>query len=208
MPAEKRFRVALSFPGERRSFVGQVAEHLARAVGRDRVLYDEYCEAEFARPDLDTYLQRLYHDESELVVLFVDADYERKEWCGLEWRAIRDLLKLRQIPAIMLVRFDNTEIPGLFSIDGYVWVAERTPEGIAELILHRVETNAGGARAVARSEPAKNSISGSAVRAMWKKKLEFLLVEEARASDPAQRFQLRELIDEAKAKIREFGGAA
>ena len=62
----KRFRVALSFPGEHRTFVAQVARSLARQLGKERVFYDRYFEAELARSDLDTYLQRLYHDEAEL----------------------------------------------------------------------------------------------------------------------------------------------
>jgi hypothetical protein len=53
----KRFSIALSFPGECRAFVEDVALQLAQHVGRDRVLYDRFYEAEFARPDLDTYLQ-------------------------------------------------------------------------------------------------------------------------------------------------------
>lgn len=133
----RRFRIALSFPGEHRPFVEQVAEHLSAAVGRNRVLYDQYYEAEFARPDLDTYLQRLYHAESDLIAVFLCADYERKEWCGLEWRAIRDLIKRRQMSSVMPLRFDNTEIPGLFSTDGYVWIGGRSAKDIADKILER-----------------------------------------------------------------------
>jgi hypothetical protein len=139
----KRFVVAFSFPDERRTFVAQVAECVSGKIGQDRVLYDKYYEAEFARPGLDTYLQRLYHDESAMNAVFLCADYERKEWCGLEWRAIRDLIKNRQDSSVMLFRFDNTVIPGLFSIDGYVWVGDRTPQDVGELILRRIQDNAG-----------------------------------------------------------------
>ncbi len=140
----KRFGIALSFPGEQRPFVAQVAGHLAERIGHGRVLYDAYYEAEFARPDLDTYLQRLYHDESELIAVFLCADYERKEWCGLEWRAVRDLIKRRRGSAVMLLRFDDTEIPGLFSTDGYVWIGDgRDPMEAADLILQRWQIEAG-----------------------------------------------------------------
>jgi hypothetical protein len=140
----KRFRIALSFPGERRAFVEQVAEHLGATIGRKHRLYDAWYEAEFARPDLDTDLQRLYHDESELIAVFLCADYERKEWCGLEWRAVRDLIKRRQGSAIMPLRFDDTEIPGLFSTDGYVWLGDgRDPREVADLILKRWQIEAG-----------------------------------------------------------------
>jgi TIR domain len=138
---EKRFKIALSFPGERRDFVKQIASLLASQLGRARVLYDRYYEAEFARVDFDTYLQRLYHDQSELIVVFLCADYERKEWCGLEWRAVRDLIKRRETSAIMLLRFDTTEIPGLFSIDGYIPVENRSAEEVAGLILQRLAIN-------------------------------------------------------------------
>jgi hypothetical protein len=139
----RRFRIALSFPGEHRPFVKQVAERLSAKVGRERVLYDRFYEAELARVDLDTYLQRLYHDESELIVVFLCADYERKEWCGLEWRAIRDLIKRRQASSVMPLRFDATEIPGLFSTDGYLWIGDRSAEDIADRILERWQRDFG-----------------------------------------------------------------
>jgi hypothetical protein len=58
--SSRRFDIALSFPGEHRDFVKQVASHLASTFGKDRVLYDKYYEAEFARPNLDVYLPELY----------------------------------------------------------------------------------------------------------------------------------------------------
>ncbi len=139
--SKKRFRIALSFPGERRSFVEQVAVHLETVIGRAQLLYDKYHESEFARVDLDTYLQKLYHDESELIAIFLCAHYERKEWCGLEWRSLRDLIKQRSGEAIMPLRFDNTSVSGLFSIDGYIEIGNRLPKEIAECILDRARLN-------------------------------------------------------------------
>ena len=140
-PEVKRFRVALSFPGEYRGFIGKVAESLAGSLGRDRVFYDRYYEAELARLDLDTYLQGIYHDNSDLIAVFLCSEYERKDWCGLEWRAIRDLIKRRTTAEIMPFRFDNTSIPGLFSIDGYVEIRQRLPTDVASLILDRLKHN-------------------------------------------------------------------
>lgn len=145
----KRFWVALSFPGEHRNYVHQVANALAEKLGQDKVFYDQWHTAELARPDMDVLLQSLYHDHSELLVPFLCADYERKEWCGLEWRAIRDLIKRRQSKDIMPMRFDNTEIPGIFSIDGYVDLNNLMPQRAAELILQRLQSNQ-----VAISKPA------------------------------------------------------
>ena len=135
----RRFKVALSFPGEVRPFVEAIANILAKRVGRDKVFYDKYYEAELARPNLDVYLQSIYHKDSELIVIFLCADYENKEWCGLEWRAIRDLIKKRRDEDVMPLRLDDTTISGLFSIDGYVDVRDRQPEEVADLICQRLK---------------------------------------------------------------------
>jgi TIR domain len=101
----RRFAIALSFPGEHRDFVKLVADHLAAVFGKDRVLYDKYYEAEFARPDLDVYLPRLYRTQSELVVLFLCPEYAAKRWCNLEWRHIRQLIATVDASRIMLLRY-------------------------------------------------------------------------------------------------------
>ncbi|MDJ0902761.1 MAG: GTP-binding protein [Xenococcus sp. MO_188.B8] len=137
----KRFDIALSFPGEYRDFVKTVADTLAGELGRDRVFYDAYHKAELARGDLDTYLQDIYHNQAELIVVFLCAEYEQKEWCGLELRAIRDLLKQKKTAEIMPIRFDNTEIPGFFSIDGYINAEDSEPLEIADLIKERFRLN-------------------------------------------------------------------
>ena len=203
----RRFKIALSFPSERRNFVEKVATLLANRVGRNRVLYDKYYEAEFARPDLDTYLQHLYHAESELIAVFLCADYERKDWCGLEWRAILDLIKQRQTSTVMPLRFDDTAIPGLFSIDGYVWIGGRSPQEIADLILQRMGINT---EHLPTSSPSSISTPPAPSPALktWREKLDYLEEERAITADPALKFELNKQIAEAKAKIREFGGSA
>src|SRR5262249_20963109 len=116
----KRFRVAFSFAGEKRDYVAKVAAALATRFGEDKVLYDKYHEAEFARRDLGFHLPELYHGESDLVVVVVCRDYAAKEWCGLEWDAIFDLLKQRKSEEVMLCRFDRATVRGLFSTAGFV----------------------------------------------------------------------------------------
>jgi hypothetical protein len=133
-----RFQVALSFPGGHRSRVERVAEALAASVGRERVLYDRWHEAEFARPNLDVYLAKLYHEQSLLLVFFLCAEYVQKDWCGLEWRAGRDLLKKDQNDRLMFLRLDREEIPGLYSIDGYLDITDMPDDQVADKILQRL----------------------------------------------------------------------
>lgn len=135
----KRFAVALSFPGEHRLFVESVADAIAQELTRERVLYDNYYEHEFARPDLDTYLQGLYHSESELLVVFLCAEYQNKRWCKLEWRAIRDLITRKDASRVMLVRLDDSEVQGIYPGDGYVDARSRSPKEIADVVLKRLD---------------------------------------------------------------------
>ena len=109
----KRFQVALSFPGEHRGRVEKIAETLAATLPRTSVLYDRWYSEEFNQADLDVYLQKLYHDESEVIAVFLCKEYNAKEWCGLEWRACRDLLKHKKGAQLMFFRLDDADVPGL-----------------------------------------------------------------------------------------------
>jgi hypothetical protein len=133
-----RFRVALSFPGEYRTRVEKIVGALAARLGRDKVLYDKWYAAEFNRANLDIYLLKLYHDESDLVAVFLCKEYNAKEWCGLEWRACRDRLKHKEDDGLMFFRLDDADIPGLYSIDGYQDIRHMTDDEVAAAILSRL----------------------------------------------------------------------
>lgn len=160
---EKRFRIAFSFAGEKRDFVSKVAAILAAKFGEDKILYDKYHEAEFARSDLAFYLPDLYEQEADLIVAVFCPDYERKEWCGLEWNAIFGLLKRRRIDEVMLARFEYQEGRGLRGLEGAIDLDHKTPEEAATLILQRLALNEGKpkdhyTKASSTSRPAKSTI--------------------------------------------------
>jgi len=75
-------------------------------------------------------------------VVFLSGDYATKEWCGLEWRAIRDIIKQRRDATVMLLRLDQAQLPGLFGIDGYIDVATWSEAKTAEAIVKRLLSNA------------------------------------------------------------------
>ena len=131
--AQFRFEVALSFPGEHRPRVERIARILADRLGKKKILYDRWYAAEFARPNLDVYLPKLYHEQSRLLVFFLCGEYEQKDWCGLEWRVARDLLKQRRDEQLMFLRIDGATIRGLYveSRTGAVAVVSRWADGSA-----------------------------------------------------------------------------
>ena len=77
----KRFQVALSFAGENRNFVEGVAEQLSRNIGQNRVFCDRYYEAELARPNLDTYLRKIYQEDTDLIAIFLCSNFSTGHFC-------------------------------------------------------------------------------------------------------------------------------
>lgn len=135
------FKIALSFPGEKRGYVEQVADNLKAVLGRDAVFYDLDYQAQLCQPNADIILQNIYHRQSQLIVVFLCKEYSLKEWCGLELRAIRDLIKRRQGGKLVLVRFDDANVDGFYSIDGYLDANKFSPEQISEFILQNLQAN-------------------------------------------------------------------
>jgi len=138
LSSQYRFQIALSFPGETRHRVEKIAEILSASVPKTAILYDKWLRAELARPGLDVYLTSLYRIDSLLLVFFLCEDYAHKEWCGLEWRIARDLIKQKQEHRLMPLRLDDAQIPGFHSIDGYLDIRNLSDTEVAEAILKRL----------------------------------------------------------------------
>jgi TIR domain len=140
MPSGHRFQIAVSFPGEARARVQQIAENLTVSVPKESILYDRWLASDLARPNLDIYLTELYKKDSLLLVFFLSGHHVQKEWCGLEWRVGRDLLEQKQEQRLMPLRLDDAEIPGLHSIDGYLDIRDLSDVQVASAILERLAT--------------------------------------------------------------------
>jgi hypothetical protein len=139
-PLEKlSFKVAMSFPGEQRPYVASVVEELRKQLEADSIFYDRDYQAQLAKPNMDALLQDIYRNRSELVVVYLCERYSEKQWCGLEWRAIRDMIKSKKDDQLMFVRFDDAIIDGIFSIDGYIDARACGPSKVAEFILQRIQ---------------------------------------------------------------------
>lgn len=132
------FDVALSFPGEVREIVLQVAQELEGRIGPNSYFYDNNYVSQLARPSLDTLLQDIYRNRSKLIVVFLGADYQRKDWCGIEFRAIREIIMERDNGRIMFVRTDDGAVDGVFKTDGYVDARRFSPAQIAQFICERL----------------------------------------------------------------------
>ncbi|MGZ5007354.1 MAG: hypothetical protein ACXWE9_01150 [Methylobacter sp.] len=138
-----RFRIAFSFAGEKRGFVDATARILAQHFGEERILYDKFHEAEFARFDLGIYLPKLYGEQSELIVPVLCDNYDQKRWTGWEWAHIYGLLTNADGHRVMPSRFDYANADGLSPTAGFIELDNKTPEQFATRILERLAINEG-----------------------------------------------------------------
>ena len=134
-----RFQVALSFPGEYRTFVERVAEELEEHLEPNACFYDNHYKALLARPNLDVLLHGIYGARSDLVVAFVCAEYDVKTWCGIEWQKIRERRAFGDEADIMYVRLGEGDVKGMSRLDGYLDAQARSPEDVAALIVQRLD---------------------------------------------------------------------
>ena len=132
------FDVAFSFPGEVRGYVESVAAELEREIGPDSYFYDNNYKAQLARPSLDTLLQEIYSSRSKLVVVFLCEKYQEKAWCGIEFRAIKEIIMKRDHQKVMFIKMDEGKVDGVFNTDGYIDGRSHTESEVAGFIQERV----------------------------------------------------------------------
>jgi CheY-like chemotaxis protein len=135
---QNRFKVGLTFTGKQRSLVNTVAFKLGLEYSKDKVFYDYFHKVELARLDLDTYLQDIYLNKCEFIVVFISSDYEGREWCGnVEFRSIRELIKSGKKDKVILIKLENVDIKTIFSFDGFIDATEgiKNEDQIAQEII-------------------------------------------------------------------------
>ena len=134
---EREKSLVHTFPGEKKDYVEKIFSELLILKKSIQIFSYLHYQAELAKPNMDVDLQNIYDQQSQLTVVFLCEKYEEKEWCGLEWRVIKNLIKKQKYDQIMPFRFDNTEIDGFFGTDGYINANKYEPKEAAELILQR-----------------------------------------------------------------------
>lgn len=136
----RRYDVALSFAGEERPYVDELAERL-RAEDVN-VFYDLFEEAALWGRDLTEAFDDVFLHGARFVVMFLSKSYAAKIWPTYERRAAVEGAMTHNETAILPIRFDDTDIPGIRNTVAYVDARERTPEQIVRLILQRLGRSA------------------------------------------------------------------
>ena len=131
-----KYDVCLSFAGEDRDYVDEVARHLTD-LGVSR-FYDTDEQADLWGKNLVEHLDQIYRKDSRFCVMFISEAYARKMWTKHERQSAFDRALVSDTEYVLPVRFDDTEIPALRVGTGYLDLRNRTPRELAEMIARKV----------------------------------------------------------------------
>lgn len=130
------YDVCLSFAGEQRAYVQDVADVLSES--GLQVFYDKYEQVNLWGKDLYEHLDEVYRKRAKYCVLFISADYARKVWTNHERKSAQARALGESREYVLPVRFDDTELPGVRPTVGYIDVRSVAPSQLAELVREKV----------------------------------------------------------------------
>ena len=155
------YQVALSFAGEQRAYVEEVAHHLAGR--RIAVFYDEFERVRLWGRNLAEAFHKAFEQQSDLVVMFVSQAYVEKPWPRHERRSALSRMIREQGEYILPVRFDDTPVDGLPEDVGYERADERTPAQLAAMIAEKLGIRPFQGKASQAPPPRMTSPTGEVV---------------------------------------------
>jgi TIR domain-containing protein len=130
------YDVCLSFAGEDRDYVRQVARELrSRGV---RIFYDEYEVERLWGQDLYEHLDYVYGKAARFCILFASKHYAKKVWTSHERKSAQARALKENVEYVLPARFDSTSIPGLRESVGYIDLRRYKPHDFAILVIRKL----------------------------------------------------------------------
>jgi hypothetical protein len=131
------YHVALSFAGEDRKYVEQVASCLAQQ--GVKVFYDKFEEATLWGKNLYTHLRNVYEKKALFTVMFVSKAYKENVWPNHERESAQARAFESNREYILPAFFDKSvRVPGMLKTTGWISLLDRTPEELAKLIIEKL----------------------------------------------------------------------
>lgn len=132
-----KYDVALSFAGEDREVVEQIAIKLAE--NNIQVFYDEFEKTKLWGKRLSTHFQTIYGENTCFVVVFVSKEYSLKDWTNFEFSIARGEAKFRNTEFILPVILDNTPLFGLPEDMAYLDLEAEGVDGIVDAVINKIK---------------------------------------------------------------------
>ncbi|WP_375768529.1 TIR domain-containing protein [Archangium gephyra] len=186
-PGSHAYDIALSFAGEDR----EVVEHCARRLSDAgyRVFYDLWEQHTLWGKDLTAHLDEVYRGAARYCLLFISKHYVEKSWTRHELRSAQAHALRSHREYILPVRLDDTPLPGVPDIVGYIDLRTHSVERLVQLLekkLGPAESRRGreeaheDVEALLQSTEAPNRLRG--------------LMKATRAKDPRHLARLLEIL--------------
>jgi len=132
------YSIALSFAGEERDYVEQVAIEL-RNLGV-KVFYDNFEQVALWGKDLYQYLNDIYKNRSRYCMVFVSDSYVKKLWTRLEIKSVQARAFESNNEYLLPVLMNKgVSLPGLNDTIGYVDGMTKTPKQLATFALNKIK---------------------------------------------------------------------
>ena len=139
MVGHLKYDIALSFAGEDRQYVDQVAT-LLRDSGVS-VFYDRFEEANLWGKNLYDYLVDIYKSKTKYTIMFISTHYAKKLWTNHERQAMQASAFSESQEYILPARFDDTPIPGVLPTIGYISLIDLKPAEFVKIIQKKLVIN-------------------------------------------------------------------
>jgi predicted MPP superfamily phosphohydrolase len=133
-----KYDIVLSFAGEDRKYVKEVADCL-KANGVN-VFYDEFEEDKLWGKDLYVYLDNIYRQEAKICIMFLSKHYAKKLWTNHERESAQARAFQQNEEYIHPIKLDDTEIPGIKPTTGYLDGRKKAPREICDLTLKKLNS--------------------------------------------------------------------
>jgi hypothetical protein len=134
--ATAMYDAALSFAGEDREYVDEVAK-LLRDAGVS-VFYDAFEKADLWGKNLVDHLADIYQHRSRYVVMFISEHYVSKAWPRHERQHAQARSLVAKDEYILPARFDDVEVPGMTNTVAYIDLRTTSPSELVDLIRRKI----------------------------------------------------------------------
>lgn len=131
-----QYDFALSFAGEDREIVDNIAESLSNK--GIKVFYDKFYKTDLVGRDLFNHFKSIYGKKSKFVVMFISKNYVLKDWTNFEFEIAKDEAKTRKKEFIIPIRLDSTIIHGLSRNIGYIDFEGERYKGTLEILTQKL----------------------------------------------------------------------
>lgn len=136
-----KYDVTLSFAGEERSYVEDIAKLLKEQ--NIKVFYDNFETSNLWGKDLYQYFQSIYKEQALYCVIFFSKNYLKKFWTRHELKQAqaRAFFENREYILPVIIDVNLNDIPGMNATTGFIEYKDFSHKKIVELIIEKINNS-------------------------------------------------------------------